>query len=198
MLTETTTPRYVHIFMEANPNPASIKFSTNHQLVPDGVDFHYESLEEAGQSPLAKVLFGYDFVDKVFLMGNFVTVTRKADYDWDEIQFLVRDVIRTHLEQGHVAIELAATDLTQLTEIELTEVEMKIRDVLDEYIRPAVEGDGGAINLHGFEAETGRVTVHLRGSCSGCPSSTVTLKNGIEQLLRRMVPEVQTVEAVAM
>ncbi len=192
--------RYVHIYMEANPNPASMKFVANFFLAPEGYDFHYESAEQATDSPLARYLFGMDFVDKVFIMSNFVTVTKKEEYSWDDIGRLLRDDIQNFLAQGGEALEVAAVNAKlqadhELTPQEETEVITKIKEILDEYIRPAVEGDGGAINFHSFAPESGTVRVQLRGSCSGCPSSTVTLKAGIENLLKRMVPEVQTVEA---
>lgn len=192
--------RYVHLYMEANPNPASMKFVANFFLVPEGLDFHYESAEEAADSPLARYLFGMEFVDKVFIMSNFVTVTKKEEYDWDDISRLVRDDIQNFLAQGGEAVSSevlsAKVEVQQeLSEEEETEVITKIKAILDEYIRPAVEGDGGAINFHSFAPDSGTVKVQLRGSCSGCPSSTVTLKAGIENLLKRMVPEVHTVEA---
>jgi Fe-S cluster biogenesis protein NfuA len=192
--------RYVNIYMEANPNPASMKFVANFFLVPEGLDFQYDTVDQAADSPLAKYLFGMEFVDKVFIMNNFVTVTKKEEYDWDDISRLIRDDIQSFLAQGGAAVEqevLAKTfaPITELTEQEETEVITKIKAILEEYIRPAVESDGGAINFHSFVPDTGLVKVQLRGSCSGCPSSTVTLKSGIENLLKRMVPEVQTVEA---
>ena len=192
--------RYVHLYMEANPNPASMKFVANFFLVPEGLDFHYENAEEAEDSPLAKYLFAMEFVDKVFIMSNFVTVTKKDEFDWDDISRLIRDDIQNFLAQGGEAINPESLAQTvqvnqELTQQEETEVIVKIKAILEEYIRPAVEGDGGAINFHSFAADSGLVKVQLRGSCSGCPSSTVTLKAGIDNLLKRMVPEVQMVEA---
>ena len=191
--------RYVHLYMEANPNPASMKFVVNFFLAPEGRDFHYNLAEDAADSPLAQMLFGLGMVDKVFIMSNFVTVTKKEEYTWDDIQRIVRDAIQEFLVQDGEALDLDRIApggvVQELTAEEETEVVSKIKAILDEYIRPAVEGDGGAINFHSFAPDSGTVKVELRGSCSGCPSSTVTLKSGIENLLKRMVPEVQVVEA---
>jgi len=187
--------------MEANPNPASMKFVANFFLVPEGLDFQFDTAAQTTDSPLAKYLFGMEFVDKVFIMNNFVTVTKKEEYDWDDISRLIKEDIQNFLAQDGQAVspdalqKLAASAIPELTEQEETEVIIKIKAILDEYIKPAVESDGGAINFHSFVPESGLVKVQLRGSCSGCPSSTVTLKSGIENLLKRMVPEVQTVEA---
>ena len=195
--------RYVHIYMEANPNPASLKFVANFFLAPEGRDFQYDNLEQAvGHSPLAEMIFGFDFVERVFIMSNFVTVTKKAEYEWDDVSRLLRQTIQDYLAQNKPALTLAAPaplpeGATVYAE-EDSDTVRQIKEVLDEYIRPAVESDGGAINFASFAPATGTVKVELRGSCSGCPSSTVTLKQGIENLLKRMVPEVQLVEAQGM
>lgn len=190
-----TQPRYIHIYMEANPNPASLKFVANHFLLPDGADHYYESADQAGDSPLAQMLFGLPFVDKVFIMSNFVTVTKKDEYDWNEIGKVVREALQDYLAQGKVVMNSTPEAASFAPSESDTETVAKIKGILDEYIRPAVESDGGAINFHSFNEESGLVKVQLRGSCSGCPSSTVTLKAGIENLLTRMVPQVKTVEA---
>jgi len=189
--------KYVHIYMEANPNPASLKFVVNEMLVPDGTDFHFEALADAETSPLAKMLFGFDFVDKVFIMSNFVTVTKKAEYEWDEVGKLVREALTDHLAKELPVLDIAKLQSNLAPEESDTDTIRKVKDVLEEYIRPAVEGDGGAINFHSFDEITGLVKVQLRGSCAGCPSSTITLKQGIETLLKRMIPEVKAVEAEA-
>ena len=188
--------KYIHLYMESPPNPASMKYVTNVTLAPTGLDYHYDSVEAASGAPLAQMLFGFPFVDKVFLMSNFITVTKHSDYEWEDVNRVLRDAIQEYLEQERPILDVAAlVPMPELSAEEETEVEAKIKSILDEYIRPAVEGDGGAINFHSFIADTGLVKVQLRGSCSGCPSSTVTLKNGIENLLTRMVPEVRAVEA---
>ncbi|MGB3182431.1 MAG: NifU family protein [Cyclobacteriaceae bacterium] len=200
MTTETNAvgSRPVHIYMEASPNPNSLKFVANSMLVPEGASFDYPSLEDASNSAMARELFqAFTFVDRVFIMSNFVTVTKNNDKEWQEIQTEVRNFIREYLERGQPTVDLTkAAAEEQEKEAgtgEETETEAKIKQVLDEYIRPAVEQDGGAIAFHSFE--DGVVKVLLQGSCSGCPSSTITLKAGIENLLKRAVPEVQSVEA---
>ncbi|MFA0962393.1 NifU family protein [Roseivirga sp. BDSF3-8] len=200
MNTETNTVgnRQVHIYMEASPNPNSLKFVANSMLVPEAASFDYPSLKEAGNSPLAQALFeSFTFVERVFIMSNFVTVTKNDEKDWQEIQTEVRTFVKEYLEQGKPAVDLtqaaAEEKEKEASSGEETETEAKIKQVLDEYIRPAVEQDGGAIAFHSFE--NGVVKVLLQGSCSGCPSSTITLKAGIENLLKRAVPEVETVEA---
>lgn len=185
------TPKNVHIYLESNPNPNSLKFVVNEMLIPEGLSFDYPDAESAENAPLAKELFEYPFVDRVFYMSNFITVTKKGDVEWLEIQGKIKDHIRLFLESGKYIIEFKEPEQEVQEE---TESIRKIRTILDEYIRPAVEQDGGAITFHSFK--DGIVKVRLQGSCSGCPSSTVTLKAGIENLFKRMMPdEVNAVEA---
>lgn len=133
-------------------------------------------------------------IDRVFFASNFVTVTKKGDVEWLEIQQTLKDHIRKFLEAGKLILDLREEDVASGSEEE-TETVKKIKTILDDYIRPAVEQDGGAITYHSFR--DGIVKVKLQGSCSGCPSSTVTLKAGIENLFMRMMPgEVQSVEAL--
>ena len=186
-------PKDIHIYLESNPNPNSLKFVVSEMLVPEGVSFDFPSVESTGNAPLAAELFSYPFVDRVFYMSNFVTVTKKEDVDWLEIQNTLKNHIKNFLESGRFIIEVNEQD--DLHAGEETEAIRKIKSILEEYIRPAVEQDGGAITFHSFN--NGVVRVKLQGSCSGCPSSTVTLKAGIENLFKRMMPdEVQSVEAL--
>lgn len=182
----------VHLYMEANPNPNSLKFVANFMLVEDGVSFDYPDLESAENSDLAKELFNFAAVQRVFVASNFVTVTKSDDVEWAEIQTIIRDHIRQYLESGKAVVK-ASFDKDPLFNEGDSEVVKKIKGILDEYIRPAVEQDGGAIVFHSFQ--DGIVKVLLQGSCSGCPSSTVTLKAGIQNLLTRMLPEVKEVQA---
>lgn len=185
------TPKSVHIYLESNPNPNSLKFVVNEMLVPDGFSFDFPDLESAEGAPLAQELFGYPFVDRVFYMSNFITVTKKDDVEWIEIQAKLKEHIKNYLEAGRYVIEMYEPEAPVEEENETVQ---KIRTILDEYIRPAVEQDGGAITYHSFH--DGIVKVKLQGSCSGCPSSMITLKAGIENLFRRMMPEdVKAVEA---
>jgi Fe-S cluster biogenesis protein NfuA len=182
----------VHLYMEANPNPNSLKFVANFMLVDDGVSFDYPNQESAENSPLAQELFNFASVERVFVASNFVTVTKSESVEWAEIQTIIRDHIKSYLEAGKKVVN-AKFDKDPLFDENDSEVVKKIKGILDEYIRPAVEQDGGAIVFHSFQ--DGVVKVLLQGSCSGCPSSTVTLKAGIQNLLTRMLPEVKEVEA---
>lgn len=193
-----TAQKYVNIYTEANPNPNSMKFVANFMLVPEGTDFDFENeAAAAAGSPLAQAIFGFEGVERVFIMSNFMTVTKKADADWDFMVPELRTFLKSYLEDNKAIITQQAADaLEEAYNQEDSEVVAKIKNLLDEYVRPAVESDGGAINFAAFNE--GIVTVELRGSCSGCPSSTLTLKAGIENLLKRMVPEVTEVVAKGM
>lgn len=187
-------PKNVHIYLESNPNPNSLKFVVNEMLVPEGLSFDFPDAESTGISPLANELFQYDFVDRVFFASNFITVSKKGDVEWLEIQNVLKNHIRQYLEAGKFVIEINEPE--SLPAEEETETIKKIKTILEEYIRPAVEQDGGAITYHSFQ--DGIVKVKLQGSCSGCPSSMITLKAGIENLFTRMMPgEVKAVEALA-
>lgn len=185
--------RNVTLYLEANPNPNSLKFVANFMLLPEGESFDFPDAASAEKSPLAQQLFEFDFVDRVFFMSNFVTVTKKEGIEWIEIQGKLKQVIQQYLEEKDYLVKPEAAPTGQQPDANDSENVKKIKGILDEYIRPAVESDGGAIQFHSFE--DGVVKVLLQGSCSGCPSSTITLKAGIENLLKRMVPEVQSVEA---
>lgn len=188
------TPKNIHIYLESNPNPNSLKFVVNEMLIPDGLSYDFPNAESAGNAPLAQELFEYPFVDRVFYASNFVTVTKKGDVEWLEIQNTIKNHIQKFLEMGKYIIDVKEEET--LSSEEETEVVKKIKTILEEYIRPAVEQDGGAITYHSFN--NGIVKVKLQGSCSGCPSSMVTLKAGIENLFQRMMPgEVSSVEALA-
>ncbi|MFD1000226.1 NifU family protein [Ohtaekwangia kribbensis] len=186
-------PKNVHIYLESNPNPNSLKFVVNEMLVPEAMSFDFPDAESTGISPLAKELFSFPFVDRVFFASNFITVTKKEDVEWLEIQSTLKEYIKKYLEAGKFIIEV--NEEQSASAEEETETIKKIKTILDEYIRPAVEQDGGAITYHSFN--DGVVKVRLQGSCSGCPSSMVTLKAGIENLFTRMMPgEVKAVEAL--
>lgn len=188
-----TAPKPISIYLESNPNPNSLKFVVNEMLVPDGMSFDFPDRESASEAPLAEELFMYPFVERVFYMSNFITITKNEDVEWIEIQTILRDHIQKFLESGRLILDSKSTTET-VAEAE-TETIKKIKNILDDYIRPAVEQDGGAITYHSFQ--DGVVKVTLQGSCSGCPSSTITLKAGIENLFKRMMPdEVKSVEAL--
>lgn len=187
-------PKNIHLYLESNPNPNSLKFVANEMLVPEGMSFDFPDAASAAEAPLAKELFAYPFVERVFYMSNFVTVTKKEDVEWIEIQDKLKTHIQQFLEAGKLILDKKAPDAAEDTGYD-SETVIKIKTILDEYIRPAVEQDGGAITFHSFQ--DGVVRVNLQGSCSGCPSSTVTLKAGIENLFQRLMPEdVKSVEAL--
>lgn len=187
-----TQKRPVHIYMEANPNPNSLKFVVNFMLTEDGVSFDYPNAESTENSPLAQELFNFSAVERVFIAANFVTVTKIEGLDWLEIRDHIRDHIKSYLEMGKSPFNNSFEKDPVFDEND-SEIVKKIKGILDEYIRPAVEQDGGAIMFHSFHE--GKVKVLLQGACSGCPSSTVTLKAGIENLLTKMLPEVKEVVA---
>lgn len=192
---KNAAPRTVTIYTESNPNPNSMKFVANYMLVENGDSYDFPNIKAAAKAPLALKLFeSFGFVDRVFYMNNFVTVTKTDAVDWQEARILVSQLIKEHLEKEEpLLVEEEAVAETAETEEE-NEVVTQIKSVLDEYIKPAVEMDGGAITFDSYEE--GVVRVLLQGSCSGCPSSTITLKAGIESLLQRAIPEIKAVEAV--
>src|SRR5687767_5085549 len=142
-------PKNIHIYLESNPNPNSLKFVVNEILIPEGLSFDFPDAESTSISPLAKELFSFPFVDRVFFAGNFVTVTKKEDVDWIEIQNLIKDYIKKYLEAGKLVIEIK-DEADSLPVEEETDSIRKIKTILEEYIRPAVEQDGGAITYHSF------------------------------------------------
>lgn len=192
---DTMTP--VIVYAESTPNPATMKFVVNRLLLAEK-SAEYTVPGEANGSPLATELFMFPFVKGVYITGNFVTVTKSAAVEWIEVMHELRDFVKEFFDAGKQAVTELPPQREQAkvsveTPLNPTEAEAKIIEILDEYIKPAVEQDGGEIAFRNFEE--GVVTVVLRGSCSGCPSSTLTLKAGIEQLLKRMVPGVQEVVA---
>ena len=180
----------ITIYAEKTPNPESMKFVANKMILPnDSVDFRSKELVE--NCPMAEELFVFDFVKGVFIMNNFVSVTKKADYEWFDIIPQLKKFVQEYLE----AEKPIVSEKEELTAEEESEVVQKIKQLLEDHVKPAVEMDGGAIDFKSFD--DGVVTVLMKGSCSGCPSSTLTLKAGIENLLKRMIPEVEAVEAEA-
>jgi Fe-S cluster biogenesis protein NfuA len=173
-----------------------MKFVANVLLLPDA-SAEYLSAEEAEGAPLVQALFQFPYTQAVYISHNFITLTKKPAYQWTEIILDVRPFLKEWLESGRdIIITLPPKKKPEAltpSDFDTASVEGRIRAVLDEYVRPAVQSDGGEIALVGFR--DGVVTVQLKGSCSGCPSSTVTLKNGIEHLLKQMVPEVREVVA---
>jgi Fe-S cluster biogenesis protein NfuA len=187
----------VMIYAEATPNPATMKFVANILLLPEN-SVEYLSKEDTEGSPLAGALFSFDFVRSVYINANFITLSKKEFISWSEIIPQVREFLKNWIEEGKdiVAFLPPKKEIStpkNVADIQTAGIEGQIMDILNEYVRPAVEGDGGEISFVSFNE--GKVTVRLAGSCSGCPSSTVTLKNGIEHLLKKMVPGVEEVVA---
>lgn len=192
----------VTVYAEMTPNPKTMKFVANKYLLVPGDSAEFTSLAEAkGFSPLAEEMFQFPFVKGVFLAANFVTVTITDNMSWDFVQMELREFIKDHLQDGkEVLIQMPQPKPVELKfndgpakEYAPSEYDDAIRDLLDEYVRPAVENDGGAIDFRSFEE--GTVTVVLKGACSGCPSSTATLKGGIETLLKQHIAAVKEVVA---
>lgn len=181
------------LYAETTPNPLVMKFVANRMLVDDGI-YEFNNRADASSSPLALELFGFPFVDKVFLSSNFISVTKKENsIEWQDIIVEMREFIRDYLmEDGPIinknttakkVVEKKQKDTTR----EFSDIEKKIDNLLEEYVKPAVAQDGGYIALKKYEK--GIVTVSLQGACSGCPSSSMTLKSGIEGLLKREMPD---------
>lgn len=190
METIISNKRAVTIYTESNPNPNSMKFVVNFMLVPEGVSSDFPDPISAARCPLALDLFRYNFVRRVFISSNFVTVTKDEGSEWNEISPILKPFIKGFLEEGNALfLDETVSDISE----DDSEIVKKIKGILDEYVRPAVESDGGNIIFHSFNE--GVVKVHMQGSCSGCPSSTATLKGGIERLLTSMLPEVKEVIA---
>jgi NFU1 iron-sulfur cluster scaffold homolog, mitochondrial len=191
--------RPIHIYTEASPNPNSMKFVLNFELAPDGLSFDYPDLAstqtEGYESPLAGDLFQFPYVQRIFIASNFITITKDESTDWGDVILDTKQFLKIYFEENlPVFAQKTVQKHTAIADND-SETVRKIKTVLDDYVRPAVESDGGAISFHSFNESNGIVTVLLQGSCSGCPSSTITLKSGIENLLTNMVPEVKEVVA---
>jgi len=190
---EATTKTPVSIYTEMTPNPETMKFVADKMLFAgNSVDF--ADITAAKDSPLATELFGFPFVKGVFIMNNFVTLTKTAETDWYEVIPSLKEFVKNYLEESRaVFVEGFKVASGNTAALDDDAVVAKVKEMLENYVKPAVEMDGGAIQFKSFH--NGVVKLMLQGSCSGCPSSIVTLKSGIEGLLKRMVPEVTEVVA---
>lgn len=191
----------INIYLESNPNPNSLKFVGNIMLVAPGQSYDFPDASSARHAPLAQALFQFPFVSRVFYMSNFITVTKIDGIEWTDVQEELKLFIKEYIESGKPLLAdgyegpeedkaVAQKDSSE------TEMDIRIKSLLEEYIKPAVEQDGGAIQFQSYH--DGVVKVLLQGSCSGCPSAMITLKAGIENLLRSMIPEITAVEAEEM
>lgn len=182
----------VTVYAEVTPNPATMKFVASRKIVP--ATFEFKNIEEAKHSELATALFQFPFVKQVFMDENYVSVSKYDVAEWDDITMELRELIRNHIADGK---EVVATDKvapsaqkapTTVTEaVAYDDTSLQIIDILEEYVKPAVASDGGNILFKSYEEESKTVNVILQGACSGCPSSTFTLKNGIETMLKNMM-----------
>ncbi|MFK7971265.1 MAG: NifU family protein [Bacteroidia bacterium] len=182
------------IYTEITPNPASLKFVVDRVVVPVG-SADFPTVDATDDAPLARKLFDFRFVDEVFFGKNFITITKGSEFQWEQVIPMVKDFLKNYfaanqpIVTGELAKEAPASESTNDSD-----VVTRIKQELEQKVRPAVASDGGDIIFESFE--DGVVKLRLQGACSGCPSSTVTLKQGIEGLLTRFVPEVKSVEAV--
>lgn len=191
----------VSIYTEMTPNPETMKFVANKLLYPGkSIDFADET--SARPSPLAQELFTFPFIKAVFIASNFITLTKTADTDdWQDVIPTIKQFLKDYLEEGKVVVndeEVAAmksTSGSNIVSADDDDVVKRIKELLENYVKPAVEMDGGAIQFKSYE--NGTVNLAMQGSCSGCPSSTITLKAGIEGMMKRMIPEVKEVVAEA-
>ena len=201
--------RPVTIYAEMTPNPNTMKFVADHMLLSSGEIVEFLSPTDAkGYSTLAEALFNFPFVSRIFIAQNFVTVYKNDMIEWSDVSLEMRDFIREWLMENEKAVQKipekskieivsdSKTKTTNISPIINTEMDQKIVDLINEYIQPAVEQDGGAIHFQSYNEDNGQVTVVLKGSCSGCPSSTATLKGGVENLLKTHIPEISEVVAL--
>ena len=200
METNTVTKSPVLIYTEQTPNPESLKFVTNKMLYACTADFRTRDLADE-YSPLAAALFDLPYVKSVYICNNFITLTKELNYEWDDLMIRTKDFIKNYLaDEKPILNEGFAEAMTALEEKRMSEItyseddgEMvqRIKELIDTYVKPAVEMDGGNIEFKSYH--DGVVTLTMQGACSGCPSSTVTLKSGIEAMLKRMIPQVREV-----
>lgn len=188
----------ISIYTEMTPNPETMKFVANKLLYP-GKSIDFPDVESAKPSPLAVELFGFPFIKSVFIASNFVTLTKTNETDWQDVIPTIRQFLKEYLEEGKEVVNEEDITVTQtdgnIIDADDDDVVKRIKELLENYVKPAVEMDGGAIQFRSYNE--GVVNLMLQGSCSGCPSSMITLKAGIEGMMKRMIPEVREVVAEA-
>lgn len=189
----------VTVYSESTPNPNTMKFVTSLMLTPNSVEF--SSPDETENAPLADRLFSFPFISKVFFSKNYITLSKTDVVEWIEVTNEIREYIKNYLDAGYGAFtkkpETAPDEISKERVVHTmpqNEAEEKIISIMEEYVRPAVESDGGLILFNSYQ--DGVLNVELKGACSGCPSSTATLKNGIQALFNKMMPEVKEVVAI--
>lgn len=192
----------VTVYAESTPNPSATKFVANKRLVTASHEF--TNIDEAKYSPFASELFNFPFVKNIFIDENYVSITKYEVADWQDITMELREFIRSYIENGKTIVEINAPEVEKKSQQHQDQVFEKLDDtsqqivnILEEYVKPAVASDGGNIQFKSYDKESKVVKVILQGACSGCPSSTFTLKNGIENMLKEMLKDkVSTVEAI--
>lgn len=189
----------ISIYTEMTPNPETMKFVANKLLYP-GKSIDFPEVDSAKPSPLAQELFGFPFIKAVFIASNFVTLTKTNETDWQDVIPNIRQFLKDYLEEGKTVINedeivVLKSEPSNSISADDDDVVKRIKEILDNYVKPAVEMDGGAIQFRSYNE--GVVNLMLQGSCSGCPSSMITLKSGIEGMMKRMIPEVKEVVAEA-
>ena len=190
------------IYAESTPNPSVTKFVANKNLVSSM--FEFASIDDAKISPFATALFNFPFVKSVFIDKNYISITKYEVADWNDITMELREFIRSYIENGREIVLANASEKTKNNGASneksfeaLDDTSKEIVNILEEYVKPAVASDGGNIQFESYDAESKTVKVILQGACSGCPSSTITLKNGIENMLKEMLKgKVEIVEAI--
>lgn len=196
---ESVVKNPVMLYTEQTPNPEALKYVTNRLLYRGIADFKEKDLA-AEWSPMANSLMELPYVRSVYFNNNYVTILKELNYDWSEIMLRLKEFIKDYVENGGIVVKEGFAEYWEQHTArqnagqfagEDGEIARKVKELIDTYVKPAVEMDGGNIEFKAFEK--GRVFVTMQGSCSGCPSSTVTLKAGIEGMLKRMVPEVTEV-----
>lgn len=200
IMTPTATKRPVLLYTEQTPNPESLKFVTNRMLYNGTAEFKEEEFAREW-SALAAALYDFPYVKKVYIANNYVTLTKEFNYSWEDVMLKLKEFIKNYLTEDKPIIkEGFAEEIARIEEErgvsyeydeDDAEAVKQIKELIDTYVKPAVEMDGGNIEFKSFHE--GIVTVIMQGSCSGCPSSTVTLKSGIESMLKRMMPQVKEV-----
>ena len=183
----------ISIYTEMTPNPETMKFVANKLLYP-GKSIDFPDAESAKPSPLATELFAFPFIKAVFIASNFVTLTKTADTDWEDVIPSVRQFLKDYLEEGKAVVnedEIVAikNESSNVVLSDDDDVVKRIKELLENYVKPAVEMDGGAIQFKSYN--DGVVNLMMQGSCSGCPSSMITFTAGIEGMMKRKIPEVK-------
>ena len=182
----------ISIYTESTPNPSVLKFVSNKLIVEDS--FEFNNIDEAQEVEFVKKLFEFSYIKSIYISKNFVSITKYDLKNWDEVTLELRNFIKNYLEINEINFKRKEVETE---EIDLDETSKKIISILDEYIKPAVSSDGGNILFDSYDKDKKLVKVILQGACSGCPSSTVTLKNGIENMLKEMLSDkVNSVEAI--